>query len=461
MADLDSTEDFLVPGTPSEHRQEVVSSSIAVVGTGYVGLTTGACMAHLGHDVICLDVDAEKVALLSKGSVPILEEGLDRLVEEGLHTSKLAFTSDPVAVAGRDFVFLCLPTPQSDDGSADLGYVKEACASIAPHLSERAIVITKSTVPVGTTKVVAEALGRDDVPVVSNPEFLSQGTAVKDFLHPDRIVIGAEDREVALRVASLYLGLAAPWVVTDPASAELIKYVANSFLAVKLSFVNAVAAVAESVGADVEDVLAGVGHDRRIGHDFLRPGPGWGGSCLPKDTSALVRIAADAGYDFALLDAAIGVNLAQFDRVVDKIEQVVGASLKGRRIAAWGLTFKANTDDMRDSPALKVLDRLVARGAVVRAYDPGVPAGTDVMDGVTVVGDAYEAAEGADALVVLTEWGDFRRADLDRLERALAARNVVDARNMLDIDALRRRGFSARAIGRQAAGALREAVRPR
>ena len=426
-----------------------MTSRIAVVGTGYVGLTTGACMAHLGHEVMCLDVDTEKVAQLNDGQVPILEEGLDRLVVEGLAVGKLGFSTDAEkSVSGRDFVFLCLPTPQAEDGSADLSYVTQACSEIADFLSPGAIVVNKSTVPVGTTVLVADSLGRDDLHVVSNPEFLRQGTAVHDFLNPDRIVIGADDREVALRVASLYLGLAAPWVVTDPASAELIKYVANSFLATKLSFVNAVAAVSEAVGADVADVIAGVGHDRRIGHDFLQPGPGWGGSCLPKDTSALNRIAGDAGYDFELLQAAMDVNSAQFERVADKVQELAGGSLDGVHVAAWGLTFKANTDDLRDSPALKILDRLTSRGARVTAYDPGVKPGREVMDGVTVVADAYEAAQGAEVLVLLTEWGEFRRADLDRLDSAMASPNVVDARNMLDLDALDRRGFTARSIGR-------------
>ncbi len=423
---------------------------IAVVGTGYVGLTTGACLSHLGHDVVCLDVDEQKVASLSDGVVPILEEGLDRLVEEGIATGNLSFTTDAEkAVSGREFIFLCLPTPQAEDGSADLHFVIDACHNIGAHLASGAIVINKSTVPVGTTHRVRAALGRDDLSVVSNPEFLRQGTAVHDFLHPDRIVIGADDREVALRVASLYLGLAAPWVVTDPASAELIKYVANSFLATKLSFVNAVAAVAEAVGADIEDVIQGVGGDHRIGHDFLQPGPGWGGSCLPKDTSALSRIADDAGYEFGLLNAAIAVNRQQFERIVDKIEHLVGDDLEGRVVAAWGLTFKANTDDLRDSPALQILRRLVARGASVQAFDPGVAAGREVMDGVTVMGDAYEAAMGAEALVVLTEWAQFRRADLDRLHGALAHPNVVDARNLLDLEALRRRGFAVEAAGRR------------
>ena len=429
-----------------------MAARVAVVGTGYVGLTTGACLAHLGHRVVCLDVDEPKVAQLSAGVVPILEEGLDRLVREGLGTDKLSFTTDVGdALADAEFVFLCLPTPQADDGSADLSFVRAACASIAAGLDPGAVVINKSTVPVGTTATVAEALGRPDVHVVSNPEFLRQGTAVHDFLNPDRIVIGADDRDVALRVASLYLDLAAPWVVTDPASAELIKYVANSFLATKLSFVNAVAAVSEAVGADVEDVIRGVGHDRRIGHAFLQPGPGWGGSCLPKDTSALAHIADDAGSSFGLLRAAIEVNFQQFDRIVDKVEELVG-SLMGTPIAVWGITFKAGTDDLRGSPAVQIMQRLVERGADVRAYDPGVEPGSRPLDGVKVVGDMFEAADSASALVVLTEWPEFRQADMERLHSALAEPNVVDARNLLDLDALLRHGFSVRSVGRSNSG---------
>ncbi|MCO5318137.1 MAG: UDP-glucose/GDP-mannose dehydrogenase family protein [Microthrixaceae bacterium] len=425
-----------------------MTARIAVVGTGYVGLTTGACLSHLGHDVVCLDVDAEKVEKLRSGHVPILEEGLDRLVEEGLHTSKLAFTTDvAAAVRGSEFVFLCLPTPQADDGSADLSFVEKACGQISDHLDAGAVVINKSTVPVGTTQLVADALGRPDVEVVSNPEFLRQGTAVHDFLNPDRIVIGARDRSVALRVASLYLELGAPWVVTDPPSAELIKYVANSFLATKLSFVNSVAAVSEAVGADVEDVIRGVGHDRRIGHAFLQPGPGWGGSCLPKDTSALAHIADSAGYEFGLLRSAMQVNDAQFGRIVGKAEDLVG-DLNGKRVAVWGLTFKANTDDLRDSPALRIIDRLLARGAEVRAFDPGIGPDRSVAEGIEVVDDMFAATRGAEVLMVLTEWGEFRRADIEQLKESLASPNVVDARNLLDHTAMERNGFSVRAVGR-------------
>ena len=426
-----------------------MSTPITVVGTGYVGLTTGACMSHLGHDVTCLDIDESKVAMLSRGHVPILEEGLDRLVEEGRGTGRLRFTTDSAdAVSSAEIVFLCLPTPQGADGSADLSFVKNACAQIGPSLAAGTILINKSTVPVGTTKVVAAALGRDDVHVVSNPEFLAQGTAVHDFLNPDRVVIGADDREVALKVGSLYLGLPAPWVVTDPASAELIKYVANSFLATKLSFVNAVAAVSESVGADIEDVIRGVGYDRRIGHDFMRPGPGWGGSCLPKDTRALVSIADGAGYDFALLQQTIDVNEAQFQRIVDKVADVCGGQLGGKTVAAWGLTFKAGTDDLRDSPALRVVELLLEAGASVRAYDPALKPGREIADGVEVVADIYESCRDADALLVLTEWSEFRRADLDQVADELKNLAVVDSRNTLDLNALKRRGFDVRAVGR-------------
>ena len=426
-----------------------MATRITVVGTGYVGLTTGACLSHLGHDVTCLDVDEAKVAMLSDGHVPILEEGLDRLVEEGLGTGRLRFTTSPRdAVAEAQIVFLCLPTPQGDDGSADLSFVMGACEELGSLLAPGAIVINKSTVPVGTTVWVSDALGRSDVHVVSNPEFLRQGTAVHDFLNPDRVVIGSDDHDVALRVGSLYLGLAAPWVVTDPASAELIKYVANSFLATKLSFVNAIAAISESVGADISDVVRGVGYDKRIGHDFMKPGPGWGGSCLPKDTRALVRIADNAGYDFDLLQQTIDVNESQFARIVDKVEDVCGGNLGGKTVSAWGLTFKAGTDDLRDSPALRVIELLLERGARVRAYDPALKPHLNIADGVEVVSDLYESCRGADALLVLTEWGEFRRADLDLVAEELNELAVVDSRNMLDLKALKRRGFEVRAVGR-------------
>ena len=421
-------------------------AKIAIIGTGYVGLTTGACLSTLGHDVVCADIDERKVERLNRGDVPILEAGLDELVQEGLRSGQLRFVVGArTAVPDAEFVYLCVPTPQGVDGSADLSYIEDAARDIGPHLESETIVINKSTVPVGSTRVVEQALGRSDIFVVSNPEFLREGSAVHDFLHPDRVVIGADDQSAAIRVAGLYLGLAAPLQVTDPASAETIKYASNAFLATKISFVNAIAAVCEAVGADVNDVVLGMGYDKRIGEAFLRPGPGWGGSCFPKDSRALVRIAENAGYDFHLLKGVIQVNDDQFSRVADKVEAMAGGSIAGKNVAAWGLTFKARTDDMRDSPSLEILSRLVKRGAIVRAYDPAVH--HDVGE-IEVVDDPYAAVEGAEVLVVLTEWDEFRWLDVDKLAELMASKKVVDARNLLDRAALTRRGFDYRGVGR-------------
>ncbi len=420
-------------------------SRIAVIGAGYVGLTTAACFSKLGHDVVCADVVPEKIDALQRGEVPILEQGLPELVEAGRAGGALRFVLGAAkAVPGAEFVYLCVPTPQHDDGSADLSYVEAAATEIADALEPEAIVVNKSTVPVGSTRVVQRALGRADVPVVSNPEFLREGSAVHDFFHPDRIVIGAEDRAAAARVASLYLGVPAPVVSTDPASAETIKYAANAFLAMKLSFANAVAAVCEGVGADVHDVMTGIGYDTRIGAKFLQPGPGWGGSCFPKDTRAMVNIASRGGYDFELLREVIAVNDSMFGRMADKVAELLDGDVSGRRIAAWGLTFKARTDDLRESPALEVISRLVERGADVVAYDPAVRRD---FEGFSRVDDPYEAVTAADALVVLTEWDDFRWLDLAKVAELMAERNVVDTRSLLDPTQLRRNGFTFRRVG--------------
>ena len=308
------------------------------------------------------------------------------------------------------------------------------------------MVVNKSTVPVGSTRLVEQALARSDIGVVSNPEFLREGSAVDDFMNPDRVVIGADDQSAATRVASLYLGVRAPIMITDAASAETIKYASNAFLATKLSFVNAVAAVCEAVGADVNDVLLGMGYDRRIGHEFLRPGPGWGGSCFPKDTRAMIRIAEDAGYDFSLLRGVIAVNDEQFERVTEKVARCVGGSLEGVLVGALGLTFKAGTDDLRESPALEILSRLVQRGASVRAYDPAVKVAP--IPGIEVVDDPYATCDGAEVLVVLTEWDEFKWLDYDKIAATMAKRCVVDARNILDKGSLLRRGFSYTGVGR-------------
>src|SRR5581483_10187343 len=342
-------------------------SKVAVIGTGYVGLTTGAYLAHLGHHVVCADIVEEKIALLQSGRIPILEAGLEELVREGLDGGRLSFVLGAAnAVPDAEFVFLCVPTPQASDGSADLSYIEEAAREIGPVLEPEAVVINKSTVPVGSTRVVEQAVGRDDVSVISNPEFLREGSAVHDSLHPDRIVIGGDDQAAAIRVAALFEDLQAPLIVTSPASAEVIKYASNAFLATKVSFINAVANLCEAVGADVREVVLGMGYDKRIGFEFLKPGPGWGGSCFPKDTRALVHIAEDAGYDFGLLKGVIQVNDEQIERVTAKVEKMAGGGLDGTVVAVWGLTFKARTDDMRDSPSLEVISRLRTRGATVR-----------------------------------------------------------------------------------------------
>ncbi len=428
-------------------------STIAVIGAGYVGLTTAACFAHLGHQVTCADVVADKVERLSRGDIPILEAGMPELVREGIDAGRLSFVlGASAAVVGAQFVYLCVPTPQSDDGSADLSYIRAAAAEIGPLLAPECIVVNKSTVPVGSARVVEEVLGRDDISVVSNPEFMREGSAVHDCLNPDRIVIGSHDQVAAARVAELFSALRAPVIVTDPASAETIKYASNAFLAAKVTFANAVANVCEAVGADVRDVLLGMGYDKRIGFEFLKPGPGYGGSCFPKDIRALIRIAEDAGYDFGLLRGVDAVNTEQFARVVAKVERMVGGSVEGQTIAAWGLTFKARTDDLRQSPALVVLHRLAELGADVRAYDPAVipaSAGADSrLDGIAVGSDPYGVCDGAAALVVLTEWDEFRRLDFAKVAAALAHPRVVDARNLLDPAVLRRRGFTYEGIGR-------------
>ena len=430
-------------------RDSAGMTRVAIVGTGYVGLTTGACFAHLGHEVVCGDVDEKKISGLSVGEIPFLEDQLGHLVNEGINNNRLRFVlGAEAAVAGCEVAFLCVPTPQNPDGSADVSYIETATREIAEALPNGAILVNKSTVPVGTTRVVEEVLEREGVAVVSNPEFLREGSAVQDFLKPDRIVIGAKDRVAAGVVAALYKDIAAPVLVTDPVSAETIKYAANAFLATKLSFVNAITAVCEGVEADVDDVMAGLGYDSRIGSDYLRPGPGWGGSCLPKDTRALVRLAEDAGYDFRLLKSVIEVNEEQFTRVVAKVRDAAGDELDGRALAVWGLTFKAGTDDLRDSPALAIVGLLLAEGAEIRAYDPTV--GTDgpyPVGLVDVLGDPLSTCEGADALVVLTDWDEFRGIEPFVVAERMANRAVVDARNVLDRQAWQQAGFDYRGIG--------------
>jgi UDPglucose 6-dehydrogenase len=429
-------------------------SDVAVIGAGYVGLTTAACLARLGHEVRCADIDAGRVARLAKGEIPILEEGMPALVAEGLATRRLQFVlGAPAAVAGAEFVFLCVGTPSDEDGSADLSAVEAVAREIAPLLAPGTVVVNKSTVPVGTTRRVArwlvEAGAVHDVQVASNPEFLREGTAVRDFLQPNRIVIGCDDPAVAVRISELYRTLPAPMVVTDAASAEMIKQASNAFLATKISFINAIANVCEAVNADVRDVALGMGYDDRIGSDFLYPGPGFGGACLPKDTAALLHTAAEFGYDFSLLRGVLDVNERQRDHIVDLVGAMLDGVVAGRRVGVLGLTFKANTDDLRDSPALAVATALVAAGADVCAFDPVAgEAARARVPGLRVATDAYEAVTGAEVVALLTEWDQFRWLDFTRVAALVAAPRVVDARNLLDPAAMRRLGFTYRGVGR-------------
>jgi UDPglucose 6-dehydrogenase len=424
--------------------------AVAIIGTGYVGLTTGACLAHLGHKVVCADVDPEKITKLQDGIIPIVELGLTDLVAEGMASGRLSFVVGSVEAAKScDIAFLCVPTPQGEDGSADLSYVQRAAEEIAAVLPFEAIVVNKSTVPVGSTKVVERALKRPDVKVVSNPEFLREGSAVQDFLKPDRVVVGSDDQAAAMKVASLYDGLSTRVIITDPASAETIKYAANAFLATKLSFINAIAAICEGVGADINDVVVGMGSDKRIGENFLRPGPGWGGSCFPKDSRALIKIAEDADYSFDLLKGVITVNDQQLDRVADKIRIAAGGSLSGKIVAVWGLTFKAGTDDLRDSPAIAIIERLMKYGARVQAFDPTV---TDIRTGIpndlVIASSSAEATSKADVLAVLTEWDDFKWISPSTIAATMNGQQIIDARNLLDRKDWERAGFTYQGIGR-------------
>jgi UDPglucose 6-dehydrogenase len=438
---------------------------IAVIGTGYVGLTTGACLASLGHRVVCADIDAEKIARLRDGDVTILEPGLSELVAEGMAAGRLRFVvgaRDAVAPVGGpdgdrpdsagddpvEVVFLCVPTPMGQGGAADLAAVEAVAQEVRDLLPRGCVVVNKSTVPVGTAARTKRLLGRRDIAVVSNPEFLREGTAVHDFLNPDRIVVGCDQQDAAERVAALYSRLGAPTLLTDAASAEMVKYAANCFLAMKLSYVNAMAELCERLGADVHEVTEGMGYDRRIGQSFLKPGPGWGGSCLPKDTHALMQISDAAGFDFPLLTASLETNQRQSARMVDKIRAAVGGHLADKRIGLLGLTFKAGTDDLRDSPALAVAAELLAEGAELTGFDPGCAGAVAGMtDGITVADDAMAAAKDADAIVVLTEWPEFRALDWPALAKVAASRTVVDTRNLLDPDVVRRAGFSWVGVG--------------
>ncbi len=422
---------------------------IAVIGAGYVGITSAAGLASLGHDVVCADIDEARIAALNDARVPIFEDGLTKLVRQGLDAGRLEFViGATTASAASDFHFLCLPTPPGGDGAADLSFIMDVAREIAAHLPSGSVVVNKSTVPVGTAALVAEAISRPDVSVVSNPEFLREGSALADFLNPDRIVVGGDDPVATERVAELYAKLSAPIQQTDAKSSELIKYASNAYLATKLTFVNEIAEVCEQLGADIHEVMHGMGLDKRIGTSYLSPGPGWGGSCFPKDTEALVHIAASVDVEFDFLRNVIELNHRHIERIAAKVKKFVGGDLAGRRVGAWGLTFKAGTDDLRDSPALAVLRLLVEEGALVTAYDPTVAEHNDALPDVVVANSPIAAATGCDALVLLTEWPEFLEVPLTEVAAVMAKPNIVDARNALDRDQLDAHGFTHVGVGR-------------
>ncbi|HEY7705507.1 MAG TPA: UDP-glucose/GDP-mannose dehydrogenase family protein [Acidimicrobiia bacterium] len=422
---------------------------VAVIGAGYVGLTTAAGLAHLGHQVSVGETDPKRVELLAGGGVPIFELGLDDLLRNGIESGRLTFHNDNLeAIAGAELVFLCLPTPEGLDGRADLGFVHAVIDQLSNEVEDSAIFVVKSTVPPGTVVSLRKRLADlgSGASVVSHPEFLREGKAVEDFLDPDRIVVGAFEPAEAERVVALYGGISAPTIMTDPTSAEMIKYGSNAYLATRLTFANTLANLCEAVGADIIDVIKGVGHDHRIGPHFLQPGPGYGGSCFPKDTAALIGVAADAGYDFALLKAVIAADEDQRRRVASKVRMAAGGGLRGRRIGVWGLAFKAGTDDVRESPAVRIAALLVEEGAEVRAYDPEATA-----PGLAQVGSAIEAARDADVLLVATEWPEFAQIDLEEVRGVMRGHRVVDARNLLDPAAVRGAGLDYLGLGRPSA----------
>ena len=431
---------------------------IAVVGTGYVGLVVGVCLAENGNNVICVDKDESKIKTLEDGKMPIYEPGLEEMVRRNHNLDRLTYTTDLTrAVQQSDIVFIAVGTPQGEDGSADLQQVLDVARSVGRALNKYTVIVDKSTVPVGTAKEVHAAIGEETTQpysVVSNPEFLKQGAAIEDFMKPDRVVVGTEPDDV--RAANLMMELYAPFTRTgapimmmDTASAELCKYAANSLLAARISFMNEIASVCEVLGANVDQVRKAIGGDRRIGKSFLFPGVGYGGSCFPKDVRALLKSSADKGYDFKILRAAEAVNLTQKTRIVGKMESHFG-DLKGRTIALWGLAFKPRTDDMREAPAIAIIESLLSKGVAVKAYDPeATETARRLFDNrIALCEKSYDALTGADALAVITEWNEFREPDFKRMRQLMKTPVVFDGRNIYSPEQMRALGFTYFSIGR-------------
>lgn len=436
--------------------------NIAVIGTGYVGLVTGTCLAHAGHTVTCVDIDEAKVERMQNGVIPIFEPGLEEIFVENLEAKRLTITTDTAsAVQQAEVVFLALPTPPGADGSADLSAVLQVASQIGAHLRRYTVIVDKSTVPVGTAEQVIERLEQNasaEFDVVSNPEFLREGFAVEDFMHPDRIVIGADNErseKVMREVYQSFIELPEQLVCMDIRSAEMTKYAANSFLAVKVSFMNEIANLCEALGANVDNVRRGIGPDQRIGKKFLNAGIGYGGSCFPKDVQALHFTAKQQGYDFKLLESIIQVNTAQKMRLVQKVANYFGGNLSGKHFALWGLAFKPNTDDIREAPSLTIIDALLAQGATVCAYDPEATENVrryyGDKPGLSYATSSLEAAKGADAVLLVTEWDEFKNPDLDALKEALAEPVFFDGRNIYPLGFIQEAGFYYESIGRPTA----------
>jgi UDPglucose 6-dehydrogenase len=431
---------------------------VAMIGTGYVGLVSGACFADFGHDVICVDKDPSKIKRLERGEIPIFEPGLDDLVAANVRGGRLSFALDAAeAIRTADAVFIAVGTPsRRGDGHADLSYVHAAAAEIADLIEGFTVVVTKSTVPVGTgdeiERIIRERRPDAAFAVVSNPEFLREGAAIEDFKRPDRIVVGTDDPRAQAVMSELYRPLnlnETPILFTGRRTSELIKYAANAFLAMKITFINEMADLCEAVGADVQQVARGIGLDKRIGSKFLHAGPGYGGSCFPKDTLALVRTATDAGAPVRLIETTVAINDARKKAMAGKVAAALDGELAGKTVALLGLTFKPNTDDMRDAPSLDVAPALIAMGATVQAFDPeGMQEASKLLDGVVFKDGPYEAVEGADVVVILTEWDQFRALDLDRVKLLVRQPVMVDLRNVYRPEDLRARGFRYSSIGR-------------
>lgn len=428
-------------------------SRIAIIGAGYVGLTSAACLADLGNEVTVVEIDEAKVRSLRQARIPFYEPGLKEIVERNLGAERLAFTTSYAdAIPETEFVFVAVGTPEGEDGSADLHYVEAAAEAIARHLTGPLTVINKSTVPIGTGDVVSQVFKRTNprfpVAVVSNPEFLREGSAVADFMRPDRVVIGAHDKEAAQRVAKLYESLGAPVLIYGIYTAEMVKYASNAFLATRISFINEIARISERVDADVRLVADGMGLDRRIGRSFLDAGIGYGGSCFPKDVKALARIAEHYDYHPELLHAVMDINRDQRRVAVEKLRQCLG-TLRDQTVGLLGLAFKPETDDMREAPSIDIVAELLKAGATVRAYDPAAAERARVlMPEVELKRNAYAVAKGADAVVLVTEWNEFKQLDLARLKRSMRRPVLVDGRNLYDPQAMRDLGFVYRGIGR-------------